>query len=100
MTMDERVEAAARALTLADGWYSGALLAPMAEARKAYRDKALKAIAAAFPELTGDKPTHWIAPVEPPLEAMEALHLEGLEWDDIRDYLSNSPCKEKAPPTA
>lgn len=57
MTMDERIEAAARAHD-PDWWESAD-----EEARDIVRVWMRRAIAAAFPELSGDKPTHWLAPI-------------------------------------
>ena len=100
MTMDERVEAAARAIAIAHG------TDPDQEARglthavadrgdgipaliSDHRGKlwemwivdARAALAAAFPELSGDKPTHWLAPMEA-TEGMMAVSYGACDPED------------------
>jgi len=89
MTMDERVEAAARAAYADKGsygderlaWDAAASIIGEDEARAAhetFRSMARAAIAAAFPELHGDQPKGWIAPWEATEEMNDAV-------DDARD---------------
>lgn len=60
MTMDERVEAAARA------YDPDAFAETASEAlRRATRQHVREILAAAFPELHGDQPKGWIAPWDP-----------------------------------
>ena len=66
MTWDERVEAAAREMAAEqeypqdwDSWERRT-----EHNRKQWRADARSVLAAAFPELSGDKPTRWIAPWE------------------------------------
>jgi hypothetical protein len=73
--MDERIEAAARAHDpelfvhpLHEPGQCEYCDEERAHARKHIRE----IIAAAFPELSGDKPTHWLAPMEPADEMIRA----------------------------
>jgi len=72
-TMDERIEAAARAeyATMPYLDEEGEVI-PWEDLHENVRvgrcNEMRPFIAAAFPELQGDKPTHWLAPIEPTLE--------------------------------
>ena len=75
MTMDERVEAAESALMNSKMW-------PVVFAAGAAHEVARIALAAAFPELHGDKPTHWLAP----MEATEAMHRAAAATAPAQEY--------------
>lgn len=72
MTPSDRIEAAARAM-----WTMNSLASEMGLTWDAspfsehYREVAAAAVAAAYPELNGDSPSHWLAPNEA-TEEMEA----------------------------
>jgi len=84
MTIDERIEAAARALNEAVSPQDFKPLEWLKKGQKQeIRAKARKAIAAAFPELSGDKPG-WIAPWEP-TDAMCHAVVAGTLEDDVTD---------------
>ena len=72
MTMDERVEAAVEAFGTA-GWATLGLgdIRKSPEAKEWASQYIREILAAAFPELHGDK-THWLAPVEPADEMIRA----------------------------
>ncbi|MBS0175495.1 MAG: hypothetical protein JSR64_15750 [Nitrospira sp.] len=100
MTMDERIEAAARAAYADKGsygderlaWDAAASIVGEDEARathEAFRSMARAAIATAFPELSGDKPTGWIAPLEVTKEMVMAGE-DALEDFKDSDYDSGA----------
>jgi hypothetical protein len=85
MTMDERVEAAARA-GLAHRGLDWDITTP--EWRKEFQTQFSVALAAAFPELHGDKPTHWLAPMEATEDMRDAMADQmgsRAEWGAARD---------------
>ena len=92
MTMDERVKAAVEAFGVA-GWAALGLgdirLSPRAEELASQYVREI--IAAAFRELSGDKPTHWLAPtllrerVDTVLETFGAAEAAGYQSRD-RQY--------------
>lgn len=77
MTMDERVEAAARATAESFGWrgWDRDDGEPSNTIRGHYFASARAALAAAFPELHGDQPKGWIAPWESDGAMDDAAHL-------------------------
>jgi hypothetical protein len=81
MTMDERVEAAQDAMCESKMW-------PVVFASGAAAELARIALAAAFPELQGDKPTHWLAPwdiTEHMAAEMECQFSTESQWTAARD---------------
>src|SRR3990167_4657999 len=62
MTLDERIEAAARALVFDDG--IGPMEDLLDEAQDEYRGTAVIALQAAFPELFTTPPSAWLAPMK------------------------------------
>jgi len=92
MTMDERIEAAARLAYEAEPFVDikGDPI-PWAElsahVKQFPKRTVAPIIAAAFPELSGDKPTHWLAPRVPTVEMQNAA-LESpsyIPWIAMRD---------------
>lgn len=88
MTMDERIEAAAHKWAPL-AWTAiglGDTVAHAARREASLRD-VKEIIVAAFPELSGDKPTHWLAPWEATDEMWEAQHYREPEdrWKNMRD---------------
>ena len=88
MTMDERIEAAARAIALDLGWEPREVAAmftppysdPYKDLAGSFTDSARVAIAAAFPDLQGDRPAHVIAPHQ--VETLDVYKelVEGTHW--------------------
>ena len=74
MTLEERIEAAARE----DSEYYDEY---PPQTQKMARDIAEKILRAAYPELHSDKPSHWLAPWEMTHE-MRAASVEASDSDD------------------
>jgi len=82
MTLEERIEAAARAI-------SGLDRRDWPAVPEGHRAKAFMALRAAFPELFTDPPTHWLAPVEATERMKTLAEVSPVGWREARDAYLN-----------
>ena len=89
MTLNERIEAAARVI-YAEDWGDAPSFDEIGEDRQNFLLSALAIVRAAFPELTSSPPTHWPAPWEP-TDAMVRCwsDVSPFRWAEVRDAYLN-----------